>query len=63
MSIAKIPHEKQNLGVNESATRIMVNYFLTDVLQYLELEDIKTEYAIRGEYADYVIQIKRKSTS
>ncbi len=52
--------KKQNLDVNESATRIMVNYFLTDVLQYLELEEIKTEYAIRGEYADYVIQIKRK---
>jgi hypothetical protein len=52
--------KKQNLDVNESATRIMVNYFLTDVLQYLELEEIKTEYAIRGEYADYIIQIKRK---
>lgn len=52
--------KKQNLDVNESATRIMVNYFLTDVLQYLELEEIKTEYSIRGEYADYVIQLKRK---
>lgn len=52
--------KKQNLDVNESATRIMVNYFLTEVLQYQELEDIKTEYAIRGEYADYVIQLKRK---
>lgn len=48
------------MDVNESATRIMVNYFLTEVLQYEELEDIKTEYAIRGEYADYVIQLKRK---
>lgn len=38
----------------------MVNYFLTEVLQYEELEDIKTEYAIRGEYADYIIQLKRK---
>lgn len=52
--------KKQNMDVNESATRIMVNYFLTEVLQYEELEDIKTEYAIRGEYADYVIQLKRK---
>ncbi|QQS70000.1 type I restriction enzyme HsdR N-terminal domain-containing protein [Candidatus Saccharibacteria bacterium] len=52
--------KKQNMDVNESATRIMVNYFLTEVLNYEELEDIKTEYAIRGEYADYVIQLKRK---
>lgn len=52
--------KKQNLGLDESATRLMVNYFLTDVLGYVELDDIKTEYNIRGEYADYVIQIARK---
>lgn len=52
--------KKQNLELDESATRLMVNYFLTDVLGYVELEDIKTEYNIRGEYADYVIQIARK---
>lgn len=45
---------------NESATRIMVNSFLTDVLGYKELEEIKTEFRIRSEYADYVIQLKRK---
>lgn len=27
---------------------------------YVELDDIKTEYNIRGEYADYVIQLARK---
>lgn len=52
--------KKQNLEVDESATRIMVNSFLTTVLSYLELDDIKTEYNIRGEYADYVIQLARK---
>lgn len=51
---------KQNLELDESATRLMVNYFLTDVLGYIELDDIKTEYSIRGEYADYVIQLARK---
>lgn len=51
---------KQNLELDESATRLMVNYFLTDVLEYIELDDIKTEYNIRGEYADYVIQLARK---
>lgn len=51
---------KQNLELDESATRLMVNYFLTDVLGYIELDDIKTEYNIKGEYADYVIQLARK---
>lgn len=52
--------KKQNLELDESATRLMVNYFLTEVLGYEELEEIKTEYNIRGEYADYVIQLTRK---
>jgi hypothetical protein len=52
--------KKQNLELDESATRLMVNFFLTDVLGYKELDDIKTEYNIRGEYADYVIQLARK---
>lgn len=51
---------KTNFELDESGTRIMVNYFLTEVLGYIELEDIKTEYNIRGEYADYVIQLARK---
>jgi hypothetical protein len=51
---------KLNLELDESATRLMVNNFLTDILGYTELEDIKTEYNIRGEYADYVVQLKRK---
>lgn len=46
--------------LDESATRIMTNNFLTEILGYQELEEIKTEYRIRSEYADYVIQLKRK---
>lgn len=46
--------------LDESATRIMTNNFLTELLGYQELEEIKTEYRIRSEYADYVIQLKRK---
>jgi predicted type IV restriction endonuclease len=46
--------------VDESGTRIMINSFLTDVLGYKELEEIKTEFRIRGEYADYVVQLRRK---
>lgn len=51
---------KEFSKLDESATRIMTNNFLTDILGYKELEEIKTEYRIRSEYADYVIQLKRK---
>ena len=46
--------------VDESATRLMVNDFLTLVLGFVGLDEVKTEYMIRGTYADYVIQIKGK---
>jgi hypothetical protein len=52
--------KKQFSALDESATRIMTNNFLTEILGYQELEEIKTEYRIRSEYADYVIQLKRK---
>jgi len=51
---------KEFARLDESATRIMTNFFLTDILGYKELDEIKTEYRIRSEYADYVIQLKRK---
>lgn len=43
--------------LDESATRLMINHFLTEVLGYKMIEEIKTEYMIRGTYADYVIQL------
>lgn len=52
--------KKEFSSLDESATRIMTNNFLTEILGYRELEEIKTEYRIRSEYADYVIQLKRK---
>ncbi len=51
---------KEFSSLDESATRIMTNNFLTELLGYQELVEIKTEYRIRSEYADYVIQLKRK---
>jgi len=51
---------KEFSALDESATRIMTNNFLTEILGYQELVEIKTEYRIRSEYADYVIQLKRK---
>jgi len=52
--------KKQYEKLDESATRIMINSLLTDVLGYAELEDIKTEYMIKGTYADYIVQLNRK---
>jgi hypothetical protein len=52
--------QKRYADLDESATRLMVNSLLTEVLGYTELEDIKTEFQIRSEYADYVIQLARK---
>lgn len=44
--------------LDESGTRLMINAFLSDVLGYEPIEEIKTEYMIRGTYADYVLQVK-----
>lgn len=44
--------------LDESGTRLMINSFLTDVLGFIPIEEVKTEYMIRGTYADYVIQFK-----
>lgn len=46
--------------LDESGTRIMINTFLTTVLGFQELEEIKTEFMIKGTYADYVVQIGGK---
>lgn len=46
--------------LDESGTRIMVNNLLIEVLGYKELEEVKTEYTIKGTYADYVVQVGRK---
>lgn len=46
--------------LDESATRLMINHFLTEVLGYKMIEEIKTEYMIRDTYADYVVQLNGK---
>lgn len=51
---------KEFTTLNEADTRIMTNSFLTEILGYRELEEVKTEYRIKSEYADYVIQLRRK---
>lgn len=44
--------------LDESGTRLMINEFLTEVLGYAPIEEVRTEYMIKGTYADYVVQIK-----
>ncbi|MGC4103752.1 type I restriction enzyme HsdR N-terminal domain-containing protein [Ferruginibacter sp.] len=46
--------------LDESGTRIMINHFLSDVLGYAPLEEVRTEYMIKGTYADYIIQVDGK---
>lgn len=50
----------KNPELDESGTRLMINSVLTDVLGFKSIEEVKTEYMIRGTYADYVIQVKGK---
>jgi hypothetical protein len=51
---------KRYEDLDESGTRLLVNNLLTEILGYTELEEVKTEFRIRGEYADYIIQLGRK---
>jgi len=52
--------KKSKTELDESGTRLMINAFLTEVLGYTPIEDVRTEYMIRGTYADYVVQTKGK---
>lgn len=45
---------------NEGDTRLLVTDFLTDVLGFDKYEDLTTEYAVKGEFADYGIRIDRE---
>src|SRR5690348_9223000 len=47
---------KDLTALDESGTRIMINTFLTSILGFQELEEIKTEFMIKGTYADYIVQ-------
>lgn len=50
--------DKKYDDLDESATRVMVNHLLSEVLGFKMIDEIKTEYMIRGTYADYVVQMK-----
>ena len=46
--------------VNEGDTRIFVNDFLRSALDYDQYADLTTEFAVRGEFADYGIRIEQQ---
>jgi predicted type IV restriction endonuclease len=45
---------------NEGDTRLLVTDFLCDGLGYDKYEDLTTEFAVRGEFADYGVRIDKQ---
>lgn len=45
---------------NEGDTRLLVTDFLCDALGFDKFEDLTTEFAVRGEFADYGIRIDKQ---
>lgn len=45
---------------NEGDTRLLVTDFLCDALGYDKFDDLTTEFAVRGEFADYGIRIEKQ---
>lgn len=45
---------------NEGDTRLLVTDFLCDALGYDKYDDLTTEFAVRGEFADYGVRIDKQ---
>lgn len=45
---------------NEGDTRVLVTDMLCEALGYDKYEDLTTEYAVRGEFADYGVRIDKQ---
>jgi len=45
---------------NEGDTRLLITDFLCDGLGYDKFEDLSTEFAVRGEFADYGVRIDKQ---
>jgi hypothetical protein len=45
---------------NEGDTRLLVTDFLTEGLGYDKYEELTTEFAVRGEFADYGIRVDKQ---
>jgi len=45
---------------NEGDTRLLITDFLCDALGYDKYEDLTTEYAVKGDFADYGVRIDKQ---
>lgn len=45
---------------NEGDTRLLITDFLCDALGYDKYEDLTTEYAVKGDFADYGLRIDKQ---
>lgn len=45
---------------NEGDTRLLVTDFLCDALGFDKYEDLTTEFAVRGEFADYGVRVDKQ---
>ncbi|CAN5212348.1 hypothetical protein BH09ACT6_BH09ACT6_05810 [soil metagenome] len=57
---AKPLQELVHRDANEGDTRLLVTDFLCEGLGYDKFEDLTTEYAVRGEFADYGVRIDKQ---
>jgi hypothetical protein len=57
---AKPLGELASRDANEGDTRLIVTDFLTEGLGYDKYADLTTEYAVRGEFADFGIRIDKQ---
>lgn len=47
-------------NANEANTRMFITDFLSDALGYSKLDDLDTEFRVRGDFADYGIRIDQQ---
>jgi len=57
---AKPLRELVERDANEGDTRVLVTDMLCDALGYDKYEDLTTEYAVRGEFADYGVRVDKQ---
>ncbi|MCU1472163.1 type I restriction enzyme HsdR N-terminal domain-containing protein [Amnibacterium sp.] len=63
LAIRKFSRPLQDLvqrDANEGDTRLLVTDFLCEGLGYDKYEDLTTEFAVRGEFADYGVRIDKQ---
>jgi predicted type IV restriction endonuclease len=52
--------EEVKRDANEADTRLLVTEILCEALGYHRFEDLDTEYAVKGQFADYGLRIDRQ---